>query len=107
MQGYSDAQVEGLGNEDQILIRRTNDPSSYGNPYNPESLMVGSEDEQGLTPYDHRHWPSLAIYRDAIAGRLTPEEIIKIAPRVRGNRQVTIGPWRVSVSQAITEETVQ
>tara|TARA_R110000868_G_C10746658_1_gene752850 strand:+ start:574 stop:960 length:387 start_codon:yes stop_codon:yes gene_type:complete len=91
----------GIGKEDQIAIRRSNSPTSYGNPYDPESLMIGSEDQQGLTPYDKRLWPDLATYKEAVSGRLTSEEIVKIAPRVKGLRQTSYGDSEYS--EPVTE----
>lgn len=60
-------------------------PGAYGTAYDPESLMAGSEDRHGLTPNDHRHWPSLEAYKEAVAGRMTPEEVLQVAPRVKNN----------------------
>ena len=57
---------------------------NYGNAYDPESLLTGAEEAAGLTYRDKRIWPSTEVYREAVAGRISPDLIIpSIAPRVR------------------------
>lgn len=72
-----------------LFQERRNASESAGNPYDPESLLTGAEIAAGLGYYDRRHWPSRELYRLAVSGRLTPDEVAKIAPRVKGNGMVT------------------
>jgi hypothetical protein len=53
------------------------------NPYDPESLLSSAEAATGMT-YENsqRTWPDEATHRKAIAGQLTPNEILRLAPRV-------------------------
>ena len=52
--------------------------------YDPESLLTGSESQQGLD-YDNsqRVWPSEAMRQRAIHGELPVSQIPLIAPRKR------------------------
>ena len=54
-----------------------------GVAYDPESLLTGAEELAGLTYRDKRVWPSEEAYKRAVEGRLTPEQIAAIAPRVK------------------------
>ena len=52
--------------------------------YDPESLLTGSESQQGLD-YDNsrRVWPSEAMRQRAVRGELPVSQIPLIAPRKR------------------------
>ena len=50
-----------------------------GNPWNPESLLIGSELEAGL--YGPRNWPDYDTYQRAVRGELTVDETLRVAPR--------------------------
>lgn len=54
-----------------------------GVAYDPESLISGAELAKGLS-YDNssRNWISEEHYHNAVAGKLTTEEILEGAPRV-------------------------
>lgn len=78
-----------MGHEDQFAQRRSNAPEAYGNPYNPESLISVGEDPLG--PYDHRLFPTLDDYKKAVAGKMTPDEILRVAPRVKGLAETSYG----------------
>lgn len=54
--------------------------------YDPESLLVQSEVDRGLGYKDHRKWPDFQTYVDATNNKFTREEIVQIAPRVKGNK---------------------
>jgi len=71
---------------DNFAVRRTGGPNSYGVAYDPESLISGAEELAGLTYADKRLWPSREVYAAAVAGRLTPEDVLAIAPRHEGLR---------------------
>ena len=62
---------------------RRNATESAGVHYDPESLLTGAEIAAGLGYSDRRVWPSEDIYREAVAGRMTPEQVAAIAPRVK------------------------
>lgn len=65
--------------KDNFAIRRT-----YGNWYDPESLITGAEIAKGLTyTNSKRQWENQSYYLLAVEGYLTIEEILHIAPRVR------------------------
>ena len=68
--------------QDNFAERRNNSPSA-GVAYDPESLLTGDEEAAGLTYRDKRVWQSEEAYREAVAGKYTPEQIAQIAPRVR------------------------
>ena len=51
------------------------------NLYDPESLLSGEEQLQGLGYDNPRVWPNYSLYLDACNGFLTAEEILVIAPR--------------------------
>lgn len=65
------------------FAERRNATESAGVGYDPESLLTGAEIAAGLTYHDKRQWPSEEVYKDAVAGKFTPEEIVSIAPRVK------------------------
>lgn len=75
---------------DNFVERRTGGAESYGNAYDPESLLTGAEVAAGLGYADHRLWPSESQYRKAVAGRTAPEDIEGIAPRIQGLRQTSV-----------------
>lgn len=90
MTGINENEIaETIGVEDQIQLRRATGEKSYGNPYNPESLVSIGEDPLG--PYDHRLFPTLDDYKKAVAGKMTPDEILRIAPRVKGLAETSYG----------------
>lgn len=66
--------------QDNFRERRNSSPAA-GVAYDPESLLTGAEAAAGLTYRDRRQWPSEEAYQNAVAGKLTPEEIAEIAPR--------------------------
>lgn len=84
--------------QDLFALRRTGGPESYGNPYDPESLITGEETAAGITYDDPRVWPDFPTYQEAVAGRMTPEQIAQVAPRatvtstIRPYHVVGIGP---------------
>ena len=81
--------AETIGQEDQYAQRHANSPDAYGNPYDPESLFANSEEPLGY--HDHRLFPTLDSYKDAVAGKLSSEEILRIAPRVKGLHATSFG----------------
>jgi len=52
-----------------------------GNPYDPESLFVGSELEAGLT--GPRNWPDEATYQQSVRGELPTWVVLAVAPRTK------------------------
>lgn len=68
--------------EDKFSTRRSGTCFQSGNPYDPESLLSGFESARGCT-YDNsrRNWPSESLYRRAVNGELTSEQILTWAPR--------------------------
>lgn len=68
---------------DNFTTRRAAEPTAYGVNYDPESLLTGAEAASGLTYADKRIWPSAEVYAEAVAGRISPELIPSIAPRVK------------------------
>lgn len=70
--------------QDNFAARRSGAGDvNYGNAYDPESLLTGAEAAAGLTYRDKRVWPSEALYKEAVAGRIAPDLIPSVAPRVR------------------------
>lgn len=69
--------------QDNFAERRSGGSEAYGVHYDPESLLTGAEAAAGLTYKDKRIWPDSDTYRAAVAGRISPELIPSIAPRVR------------------------
>ena len=53
---------------DNFAVRRSGGATSYGNAYDPESLLTEAESRAGLTYFDYRLWPTETLYRDAVAG---------------------------------------
>lgn len=62
------------------------------NPYDAESLLTGAEVVQGLD-YDnsYRQWPDEATKRLGAEGKLSTEEVLRVAPRVRKEAGVKPG----------------
>lgn len=53
------------------------------NPFDPEGLISGKELAEGFTyKNSFRKWKDEQHRLDAISGKLTPDEILKTAPRV-------------------------
>ena len=75
---------------DNFTERRTGGAESFGNAYDPESLLTGAESAAGLTYDDHRVWPSERLYRDAVAGRISVDDIPSIAPRQKGLARTSV-----------------
>ena len=75
---------------DNFVARRTGGADSYGNAYDPESLLTGAESAAGLTYTDKRLWPSQRLYDDAVAGRIAADYIPAIAPRQQGLRETSV-----------------
>lgn len=84
---FSGIDFSSLHDGDNFAVRRSNSFSG-GVPYDPESLISGSEiaNLEHLTGDKYarskRNWPSEAVYLAAVAGQYTTEEILAIAPRV-------------------------
>lgn len=76
--------------KDNFATRRTGGADSYGNAYDPESLLTGAESDAGLTFGDKRLWPSQRLYDDAVAGRIAVDDIPAIAPRIQGLRETSV-----------------
>lgn len=68
---------------DLFTERRSGTCYTSGNPYDPEGLLTGEEDNAGMD-YDNsrRGWASEEDYNRAVGGHITPEEIAQVAPRV-------------------------
>lgn len=77
--------MTGIANyfQGDTFAERRNATPSAGVAYDPESLLTGAEAEAGLTYQDRRLWPSEAAFIAAIEGRLTPEQVAAVAPRVK------------------------
>ena len=73
---------------DTFAERRNATPSA-GVAYDPESLLTGAEAAAGLGYRDRRVWPDQETYKRALEGRLTPEQVAAVAPRVRVSAHVT------------------
>ena len=70
---------EELFEKDNFANRRT----TGHNMYDPNSLMSGAEADKGMTYLNSKRlFPNLETELAAIDGRLTPEEILNVAPRV-------------------------
>jgi len=69
--------------EDLFALRRSGGENSYGNPYDPESLLTEAESREGLS-YDnsHREFSAPHLYNAATSGKLTTTEVLIFAPRV-------------------------
>jgi hypothetical protein len=86
--------------QDLFEIRRTNQVGA-GVPYDPESLISGDEEAQGMTYINsHREWPNEESYAMATEGRMTTEEILAFHPRVlnsveenKGVHHYRPSPW--------------
>ena len=66
--------------QDNFIERRNSSPAA-GVAYDPDSLLTGAEQAAGLGYRDKREWPSPEAYQDAVAGKLTPDQVAEIAPR--------------------------
>lgn len=77
--------MTGIANyfQGDTFAERRNATPSAGVAYDPESLLTGSEEAAGLTYRDKRVWPDQETYRRALEGRLTPEQVAAVAPRVK------------------------
>ncbi len=77
--------MTGIANyfQGDTFAERRNATSFAGVAHDPESLLTGSEIAAGLTYADRRQWPDEATYRAAVEGRLTPEQVASVAPRIR------------------------
>jgi 2'-5' RNA ligase len=53
-----------------------------GNAYDPDSLLTGAEHAKGMT-YDnsYRAYPSQAVYDHIVSGKVSTEEVLRLAPR--------------------------
>ena len=63
---------------DNFTSRRT----TGHNMFDPESLMSGEEETQGMTYLNsHRLFPDAKSEDDAITGKIGTDEVLRIAPR--------------------------
>ena len=73
--------------KDLFTARRSGTVWASGNPWNPENFFTGGEFAAGFTPENSRRdWPNEETYRDAVNGKLSPDQVLAIAPRVFKNR---------------------
>lgn len=77
--------MTGIANyfQGDTFAERRNATPSAGVTHDPESLITGAEAAAGLTYRDKRVWPDEETYRRAVEGRLTPDQIAAVAPRVK------------------------
>ncbi len=83
--------------KDLFTERRSGTCYTSGNPFDPESLLTGAEMAAGLDYGDKRSWPNEALYRAAIGGQLTTDEIARIAPRQRSVRCPSLDPRNTGI----------
>ena len=64
------------------MISGTDFPVLSKPSYDPECLLSGQESMAGLTyTNSRRDWPSEGTYLDACHRLITPDEILRVAPR--------------------------
>jgi hypothetical protein len=57
-------------------------PALFHPSYDPECLLSGHEAQLGLTyTNSKRDWPSESLYQDACHRLLSPDDILRVAPR--------------------------
>jgi hypothetical protein len=83
--------MTGIANyfQGDTFAERRNATPSAGVAYDPESLLTGAEIAAGLGYKDRRVWPDEETYKRAVEGRLTPEQVAAVAPRVKVAPHVT------------------
>jgi len=89
-----ETKTEKLFAEDNFTKRRT----TGHNMFDPESLISGEEAAKGMT-YDNsrRVWPDTDTELDAIEGRISTDEVLRVAPRqfkpVLSMREIMAGDY--------------
>jgi hypothetical protein len=73
--------IQTLFTEDNFAARRT----TGNNLFDPESLLTGKEEAEGLTYLDKRVYPSQEIYEKICAGEIPVSDVPNLAPRRRSS----------------------
>jgi hypothetical protein len=75
------------------MISGTHFPALARPSYDPECLLSGHEAYSGLTyTNSKRDWPSESVYQDACHRLISPDDILRIAPRKLVHAELTVVP---------------